>query len=81
MLQAGNKEVCARKKSTIDDQQGKIEALSTRLKHLPMIYPNFSFHASTIRDSIVLMSAHLQRQPKLLHCYRRHTDRKKLTKR
>jgi hypothetical protein len=37
-LQEGNKEVSHRRKSTTDDQPGKLEALSTSLKHLPMIY-------------------------------------------
>ena len=41
-LQAGNNEVSARSKSTTDDQQGKLEALSTNLKHLPMIYLKLS---------------------------------------
>jgi hypothetical protein len=36
MLHEGNKEVSARRRSTIDDQQGKLEALSNSLKHLPM---------------------------------------------
>jgi len=38
MLQVGKKEVCARRTSTVDDQPGKLEALSTSLKHSPKIY-------------------------------------------
>lgn len=42
MLQEGSKEVSARRKSTLDDQPGKLDALSTSLKHLPMIYLKLS---------------------------------------
>lgn len=42
MLQECNKQVSARTKSTTDDQPGKLEALSTSLKHLPMIYLKLS---------------------------------------
>jgi hypothetical protein len=37
MLQEGNKDVSAGRKSTIDDQKGKLVALSTVFKRLPII--------------------------------------------
>lgn len=82
MLQAGNKDVCVRTKSTLDDQPGKHRGTKHQLKTFANdLSQAFSFHASTIHDCIILMSAHLQRQTKLLRCYRRHTDQKKLTNR
>jgi hypothetical protein len=42
LLQEGSKDVSDRRKSTADDQPGKLEALSTSFKHLPMIYLKFS---------------------------------------